>query len=94
MKHIAVMPDLKESRESIISAEDPMPTNGVKGMEENGRTIKNTLDLSINGEPSPETDKVFPSITDSFLKKHDLTFKKDENITNRYFFLLLELLAL
>lgn len=86
MKHIALMPDLKESRESFISAEDPTGSNGVKAPEDKGLTMKTTIDFDLNSEPSPETDKVFPSIPDSFLKKHDLTFKKDENITNRYCF--------
>ena len=65
------MPDLKESRESIISGEDQMQTEELGTLEQ-------------NGEPPGEKDNsVFPSIPDSFLKKHDLNYKKKEDVTSR-----------
>ena len=63
------MPDLKESRESIVSGEDPMQTEETKKSEQNGET--------------PDNNAVFPSIPDSLLKKHGLTYKKKEDVAAR-----------
>ncbi|CAC5417152.1 MRVI1 [Mytilus coruscus] len=72
MKHIAVMPDLKESRESMMSGEDLLQTEEPKPPEQKEEE-----------EPPVEVEKaVLPSVPDSFLKKLGLKFKKNENVAN------------
>ncbi|XP_063403555.1 inositol 1,4,5-triphosphate receptor associated 2-like isoform X2 [Mytilus trossulus] len=72
MKHIAVMPDLKESRESMMSGEDILQSEEPKPPEE-----------KEDEEPPAEVEKaVLPSVPDTFLKKLGLKFKKNENIAN------------
>jgi hypothetical protein len=73
MKHISIMPDLKESKESSWSN------------EETGQEAEpNKKVPEENEESRQDKDKVvFPSIPDSFLKKHGLAYKKKENVTSR-----------
>lgn len=66
------MPDLKESRESMMSGEDLLQTEEPKPPEQKEEE-----------EPPVEVEKaVLPSVPDSFLKKLGLKFKKNENVAN------------